>query len=35
MTAVVREITRASEHFFATGALAPGGKLLTAEMVKV
>lgn len=35
MTAIVREVTRAAEHFFATGTLPPGGKLLAAEMAKV
>jgi hypothetical protein len=35
MAAIVREITRAAEHFFNTGTLPPGGKLLTAEMAKL
>lgn len=34
MTAIVREITRAAERFFATGLLPAGGKLLTAELTK-
>lgn len=34
MAAIVREITRAAETFFATGRLPAGGKLLTAELAK-
>jgi hypothetical protein len=34
MSAIVREITRAAERFFATGQLAAGGKHLTAELAK-
>ncbi len=34
MTAIVREITRAAESFFATGILPASGKLLTAELAK-